>query len=159
MENIEVEYLEPSKESLQKLAEEDVLFKINYLFENINAIECTLQVNKIDYSDIAFFLATGLELEYVSDVFKKINTPEYRNLTFYPSTSEKIDVVNKILKETKRVCTAQLLNSKSKDAKDISENAIKIIEKINKKLTKMDEYELTHKILTKRFIDKKYLKS
>lgn len=78
--------------------ESEILERIEYFKENINAIECFLQSGKINLDDIMLYiLYLGVPLESVNDDFNRFNNETFKKNTRYACKSEKIEAIYKIL--------------------------------------------------------------
>lgn len=77
---------------------QDIYEKVQYLKENINAIECFLSLGKLQIEDVILYTVfLGTPLESINQDFKIFNTDYFKKMTKYYGELERNGAIDAIL--------------------------------------------------------------
>lgn len=104
--------------------------KLDYLMDNISTIECAIFMNKINYIEIVYFLATNVKLEDLNEKYKEFNTDKLKDINSLVDKAERRDAIKELLIRIFYFCNNMIECSPSKEESLYAKEALKYIIKI-----------------------------
>ena len=104
--------------------------KLDYLMDNISTIECVMFMNKINYMEIVYFLATNVKLEDLNEEYREFNTDRLKDINSLVDKTERRGAIKELLIHTSYFCNNVIECSSLREESLYAKEALKYIEKI-----------------------------